>query len=203
MRMGTYVRAQRRPRKPPGQTRRDVEALLRQGLSYSQIAAELEVAKSVVSYHARRVGIPADDRFARRYDWAEVQRVYDAGLSARETAETFGFSLASWHEAMRRGDIRSRPRKVPIEQLLVADRPQTSRSHLKERLVEEGLKEDRCEICGITEWLGKPLSMALHHLNGDGNDNRLENLQFLCPNCHAQTDTYGGRNGHRRPRRDG
>lgn len=176
---------------------------MRQGLSYSQIAAELEVAKSVVSYHARRVGIPADDRFARRYDWAEVQRVYDTGLSARETAETFGFSLASWHEAMRRGDIQPRPRKVPIEQFLVADRPQTSRSHLKERLVEEGLKEDRCEICGITEWLGKPLSMALHHLNGDGKDNRLENLQFLCPNCHAQTDTYGGRNGHRRPRGDG
>lgn len=110
--------------------------------------------------------------------------------------------MATWHEAVRRGDIRPRPRKVPIELLLVSDRPQTSRSHLKDRLIDEGLKEDRCEICGITEWLGKPLSMALHHLNGDGKDNRLDNLQLLCPNCHAQTDTYGGRNGHRRPRRE-
>ncbi|MGZ5312302.1 MAG: HNH endonuclease [Solirubrobacterales bacterium] len=46
-----------------------------------------------------------------------------------------------------------------------------------------------------------PLSLHVHHRNGDGTDNRLENLQFLCPNCHSQTDTYGGRNGHRRPER--
>jgi 5-methylcytosine-specific restriction endonuclease McrA len=41
--------------------------------------------------------------------------------------------------------------------------------------------------------------MQLHHINGDGSDNRLENIIFLCANCHSQTDTYGGRNGHRRP----
>ena len=51
----------------------------------------------------------------------------------------------------------------------------------------------RCEICGLTEWLGRPLSMALHHVNGDGRDNRLENLQFLCPDCHSQTDNFSGR----------
>jgi predicted HNH restriction endonuclease len=42
--------------------------------------------------------------------------------------------------------------------------------------------------------------MALHHVNGQGNDNRLVNLRFLCPNCHSQTPNYGGRNGHRRSR---
>ena len=57
------------------------------------------------------------------------------------------------------------------------------------------------EECGISEWRGKPLSMALHHINGDGADNRLANILFLCPNCHAQTPNYGGRNGHRKPRR--
>lgn len=60
-----------------------------------------------------------------------------------------------------------------------------------------GLKADRCEICGISEWLGRPLSLPLHHLNGDGDDNRLENLQLLCPNCHSQTENFAGRKRRR------
>ncbi len=77
----------------------------------------------------------------------------------------------------------------------------TGRGHLKARLIAAGLKQDRCERCGISTWMDRSLSMHLHHKNGDGTDNRLPNLEFLCPNCHSQTDTYGGRNGHRRPDR--
>jgi hypothetical protein len=84
-------------------------------------------------------------------------------------------------------------------ELLVAGR-KTNRSHLKQRLLREGLKENRCEQCGITEWRGRSLNMQLHHVNGDGLDNRLENVELLCANCHSQTETYGGRNGHWRKR---
>lgn len=62
--------------------------------------------------------------------------------------------------------------------------------NLRKRLVAAQLKENKCEICGITEWNSKPAPLELHHINGNHYDNRLENLQVLCCNCHAQTDTY-------------
>jgi Zn finger protein HypA/HybF involved in hydrogenase expression len=65
---------------------------------------------------------------------------------------------------------------------------------LKKRLIEEGIKEHKCECCQRTEWNDKPIPLELHHINGDRTDNRLENLQILCPNCHAQTEHYRGKN---------
>ena len=178
-----------------------VGKLLAEGKSYNVIAKELGLTKPTVAYHARRLGIPADEKASRRYDWKAIQRLYDSGASVRDCAREFGFCLASWHGAVKRGAVVPRPAAMPIEELLVVGRKVTNRSHLKARLLKEGLKENRCEKCGITEWVGKPLSMQLHHINGDGQDNRLENIIFLCGNCHSQTDTYGGRNGHRRKRR--
>lgn len=64
---------------------------------------------------------------------------------------------------------------------------------LLKRLEKEGIKKHRCEICGITEWQGKPISLQLHHKDGDNTNQELENLQILCPNCHSQTDNYAGK----------
>lgn len=67
-----------------------------------------------------------------------------------------------------------------------------STSNLKQKLYKLGLKENRCECCNITEWNGNPLVMQLHHIDGNPKNNSLENLQILCPNCHAQTENYCG-----------
>ena len=64
-------------------------------------------------------------------------------------------------------------------------------SKLKIKLVQNGLKEDKCEICGCPNiWHDKPLVLQLDHINGDHYDNRIENLRIVCPNCHSQTETY-------------
>ena len=64
---------------------------------------------------------------------------------------------------------------------------------LRDKLVREGIKKYKCEECGISEWNGKQISLQIHHINGDNTDNRIENIMFLCPNCHSQTDTFCGK----------
>ena len=66
------------------------------------------------------------------------------------------------------------------------DNKQQINSHkLKEKLIRDRLKENKCELCGIDTWQGVKISLELHHKNGDHYDNSFENLQILCPNCHA------------------
>ena len=65
---------------------------------------------------------------------------------------------------------------------------------VRKKLLEEGYKEYRCECCGLSEWLGEPIPLELHHQDGNRFNNMLSNFQLLCPNCHAKTDSYRGKN---------
>ena len=189
--MRTVRRAAPRPR---GETRELVRTLIAEGLTVGQIARELNISAAAVSYHARKLGVPRSGKYAPRGDWDEIQAYYDAGHSVRECQDRFGFSRRSWGKAVRRGDIKPRDQAMPITTLL-AEGPVRNRGHVKRRLFSSGLKENRCDECGIVDWLGGPLSMNLHHVNGRGDDNRLENLRLLCPNCHSQTPNYARRSG--------
>ncbi len=85
-------------------------------------------------------------------------------------------------------------RRRPIETLLVAHSTY-ARGHLKARLYNEGLKRRACELCGQGEtWQGRRMSLILDHVNGVGDDNRIENLRIVCPNCAATLETHCGRN---------
>ena|ERR1035437_2569729 len=69
------------------------------------------------------------------------------------------------------------------------------RHRLKERLIKFMIIDHKCQCCSIEhEWNNKPLILQLDHINGINNDNRLENLRFLCPNCHSQQETFAGKN---------
>ncbi|HEU5105276.1 MAG TPA: HNH endonuclease [Solirubrobacterales bacterium] len=81
----------------------------------------------------------------------------------------------------------------PLEKVLV-ENSTYSRQHVKRRLLQEGLKEPVCEMCGQGEmWHGRPMGMILDHINGVRDDHRLENLRIVCPNCAATLDTHCGR----------
>lgn len=81
-------------------------------------------------------------------------------------------------------------KQIELKEILT-ENSSYNRTKLKKRLIESGIKEYKCECCGISTWLGKPITLQLHHLNGIHNDNRLSNLQLLCPNCLTQTDNFG------------
>jgi hypothetical protein len=185
-----------RPRGRNGETRERVVELLRTGLTKAEVARELGMTKSSVSRHAAPGGLPIDERCRRRYDWAAVQRFYDEGHSIAECVEKFGFGRATFNEAWGRGQLTTRPRGAPIEEIFVQGVPH-NRNHLEQRLDQAGLLPQVCEGCGVSDWQGRPLTLQLHHLNGDPLGHRVDNLGLLCPNCHSQTGNWGGRNVRR------
>lgn len=65
------------------------------------------------------------------------------------------------------------------------------------KLLEEGIKPHKCENCGLEEWMGQPIPLELHHVDGDKTHNELSNYQLLCPNCHALTNSYRGKNNRK------
>jgi hypothetical protein len=69
---------------------------------------------------------------------------------------------------------------------------QINTHYIKKGLIKLGALENKCYSCGITQWMEKPISLELHHKNGNRWDNRIENLETLCPNCHSVTANYKG-----------
>jgi len=86
-----------------------------------------------------------------------------------------------------KGIKRSNFAKIDIDKIV-------SRAGMRKRILRENLIEHKCNECGISEWKGQKLSLHLDHINGDRWDHRIENLRFLCPNCHSLTETYTGKN---------
>ena len=104
--------------------------------------------------------------------------------------DTSHFTGSAWNVGE---DYRVVVPPQPLETILVEHSYYQSHK-LKQRLIKENIKPHKCECCGRSQWEGYEIPLELHHINGINTDNRLENLQLLCPNCHALTDNYRSRN---------
>lgn len=130
----------------------------------------------------------------------EILNCYNEGKTLHETAVIFNMTVVSmWRRAKKANVYFSKKRRpsfklIPLDEILKGNHPSYQTFKLRNRLIKEGIKENKCEECGIEEWNGKPISIQLDHMDGDSHNHRIENLRMMCPNCHSQTETYCGRN---------
>ena len=84
--------------------------------------------------------------------------------------------------------------KVDLKEILDGNHPHFQTYKLKNRLLNQGILQNKCQVCGISNWNGKDLNMELDHIDGNRTNHKIQNLRMICPNCHAQTETYRSKN---------
>lgn len=132
-----------------------------------------------------------------KFTYSDILRELGLGTRGGSSTDTLKrrikeLNIDVSHFNSHQGGNRSRRAN---EDIFVEHSAYLGTSHLKNRILQDNLIEYKCACCGNTgEWLNQVLILQLDHINGVHDDNRLENLRFLCPNCHSVTDTYAGKN---------
>ena len=116
------------------------------------------------------------------------------------SAELKMTTVSLWRRAKKIGiawndkNFKPEKSKIPTNEIIEGNHPYYQTLKLKKRLLKEGIKENKCDICSITEWNNEVISMQLDHIDGNSHNHILSNLRMVCPNCHSQTNTYCGKN---------
>lgn len=146
-----------------------------------------------------------------KYTVDELRAAVGSSVSIRQALQKLnvkaeGGNYRVFHKAVRAFDLdtshftgmnlkgrKLRPRRKKLSEYLVTGSDVQS-LRLKQYLLDQRVLDAVCAECGGTTWQGQPIPLELDHRNGDHRDNQLANLRLLCPNCHALTPTYRGRN---------
>lgn len=147
-------------------TRQEIEQFVKESFSYAQLASK-------IGYPNPRNGN------AYRETHKMVEELY---------LNISHFKGQGW----LKGQNYDNKKYIPFKEYIKGDSVQTNKLRIK--LLKEGLKEYKCECCQNTTWNDQLIPLEVHHKDGNKSNNELENLELLCPNCHALTDTYRGKN---------
>lgn len=130
----------------------------------------------------------------RKFEYTSSKSAYNVLI---KTLEYYNIDYSTKYQ--KKQNINTDFSKKAIE-FYLTENSKITNSFIKKKLLRENLLEEKCYICNIEPfWNNKPLVLQLDHINGINDDNRLENLRFLCPNCHSQTETFSGK--HKRKKR--
>lgn len=135
------------------------------------------------------------------YTFADIKRNLGLTLTGgnnntlRKYIKEYNIDISHFDPHKVRREKLIKHNTIPLNNILVENSTYSYTTGLKKRLYKEGLKKRKCELCDQgEEWKGKKMSLILDHINGINNDNRIENLRIVCPNCNATLDTHCGKN---------
>jgi uncharacterized protein with PIN domain len=159
--------------------------------------------KRVISNKARRLGLKYDS--SEFYKSIEFDNIVSVSKNLVDVCRKLNLGLTGGNRNTIKKWINKKGldtshffierKKSEYKGEIFVENSNSDRRTVKDKLYRENLKEKKCEMCGQGEyWMGKKISLILDHINGINNDNRIENLRILCPNCNATLDTNGGKN---------
>ena len=174
-----------------------------------KIATIAEVSSTTIRYWLKKYDLKSKGEKESKFDWSEekIKESIKYSKCKSDILKYLGVSLGTTH--YQKLDLLLKKYNIDTfnfeydykrghkftekynDELVFTNNSPLSNSGVKRRIIKNSLLIYKCVECGITDsWNGKKITLQLDHIDGDNNNNKLENLRFLCPNCHSQTETH-------------